>query len=108
MDRSASHLGRAQTTYAPRRPAAARGARSRPLAVGPAAPIRWLLAVLRVLIGSAIIVAAALLGPGLFLDTPQPALRASDAIVVISGDEQMARFQEGVNLYDKGLGHYLV
>ena len=53
--------------------------------------------------------AAVLLGPGFLLDTPQPAAaRSSDAIVVISGDEQMARFQEGVNLYERGLGQYLV
>jgi uncharacterized SAM-binding protein YcdF (DUF218 family) len=50
----------------------------------------------------------ALLGPGLFLDTPQPVPSPSDAIVVISGDEQMARFQEGVNLYERGFGKYLV
>jgi uncharacterized SAM-binding protein YcdF (DUF218 family) len=68
----------------------------------------WFGAPLRVLIGSVAVVAAALLGPGLFLDTPQPAPTPSDAIVVISGDEQLARFQEGVNLYQKGLGHYLV
>lgn len=51
---------------------------------------------------------AALLGPGLLLDTPQPSPDASDAIVVISGDEQMARFEEGVNLYNRGLGRYVV
>lgn len=51
---------------------------------------------------------AALLGPGLLLDTPQPPPDASDAIVVISGDEQMARFEEGVNLYNRGLGRYVV
>ena len=28
--------------------------------------------------------------------------------MVISGDEQMARFQEGVNLYRNGFGRYLV
>jgi uncharacterized SAM-binding protein YcdF (DUF218 family) len=54
------------------------------------------------------VVAAALLAPGLFLDTPQPSPPPSDAIVVISGDEQMARFQEGVNLYQRGLGQSLV
>lgn len=64
--------------------------------------------VLRTVIGTALVVAAALLGPGFFLDTPQPAPRVSDAIVVISGDEQMARFQEGVNLYQRGFGHFLV
>ena len=34
--------------------------------------------------------------------------KTSDAIVVISGDEQMARFAEGLNLYQQGLGKYLV
>ncbi|HEV7662529.1 MAG TPA: YdcF family protein [Chloroflexota bacterium] len=52
--------------------------------------------------------AAVLLLPGLLLDTPQPAPTVGDAIVVISGDEQMARFQEGVNLYQHGYGQYLV
>jgi uncharacterized SAM-binding protein YcdF (DUF218 family) len=65
-------------------------------------------ALLRLLVGAILVVAAALLGPGLFLDTPQPPPRPSDAIVVISGDEQMARFQEGVNLYQRGLGKFLV
>jgi len=54
------------------------------------------------------LVAAALLLPAFVLDTPQPAPAPSDAIVVISGDEQMARFQEGINLYRQGLGRYLV
>jgi uncharacterized SAM-binding protein YcdF (DUF218 family) len=62
----------------------------------------------RVVVGTGLLVALALVAPGVFLDTPQPAPRASDAIVVISGDEQMARFQEGVNLYQQGLGQYLV
>ena len=62
----------------------------------------------RFVVGTVVVVAVALLGPGFFLDTPQPPPRASDAIVVISGDEQMARFQEGVNLYQRGFGHFLV
>src|SRR5438093_4619314 len=63
---------------------------------------------LRVVVGASLVTAAALVAPGIVLDTPQPAPKASDAIVVISGDEQMARFQEGVNLYQRGLGQYLV
>jgi hypothetical protein len=63
---------------------------------------------LRLVIGSAFVAAVVLLGPGLLLDTPQPPPTRSDAIVVISGDEQMARFSEGVNLYERGLGRYLV
>ena len=71
--------------------------------------LRLLLAgALRVVIGSAFVVAVVLLGPGFLLDTPQPPPMRSDAIVVISGDEQMARFSEGVNLYKRGLGRYLV
>jgi uncharacterized SAM-binding protein YcdF (DUF218 family) len=49
-----------------------------------------------------------LLGPGFILDTPQPPPTPSDAIVVISGDEQLARFREGVRLYEAGYGKYLV
>jgi uncharacterized SAM-binding protein YcdF (DUF218 family) len=67
-----------------------------------------LVALARVVVGAGVVVAAVLVGPGLLLDTPQPAPRASDAIVVISGDEQMARFQEGVSLFQRGFGHYLV
>jgi uncharacterized SAM-binding protein YcdF (DUF218 family) len=52
--------------------------------------------------------AGALLLPGFVLDTPRPAAQPSQAIVVISGDEQMARFQEGVSLYRRGFGQYLV
>jgi uncharacterized SAM-binding protein YcdF (DUF218 family) len=66
------------------------------------------LVLLRLLVGSVLVGAAVLLGPGLFLDTPQPPPPVSDAIVVISGDEQMARFQEGVSLYQRGLGQFLV
>src|SRR3982750_3918134 len=86
----------------------ARAAQARPMArpsrVSLGAVVR---ALVRVLAGALLMVAGALLGPGWFLDTPQPPPPASDAIVVISGDEQMARFQEGVNLYQRGLGKYL-
>ncbi|MDQ6670527.1 MAG: YdcF family protein [Chloroflexota bacterium] len=73
-----------------------------------AATLAWQWALTRVLLGGLIIGVAALIGPGILLDTPQPPLQLSDAIVVISGDEQMARFQEGVNLYERGLGRYVV
>jgi uncharacterized SAM-binding protein YcdF (DUF218 family) len=74
---------------------------------------RWsVLATLRVVprlaFAALVLVTLALLAPGFVLDTPQPAPHASDAIVVISGDEQMARFGEGVNLYKQGFGRYLV
>ncbi len=50
-----------------------------------------------------------LLGPGFVLDPPEPNRPpAGDAVVVISGDEQLARFREGVRLYKAGLGRYLV
>lgn len=51
---------------------------------------------------------AALVGIGFLLDAPTPPPPRSDAIVVISGDEQMARFREGVRLYHAGFGRYLV
>src|ERR1700687_4384389 len=73
-----------------------------------AAASAWLAAALRAVAGAVLLVGVALIAPGVFLDTPQPAPKASDAIVVISGDEQIARFQEGVNLYEQGFGQYLV
>jgi len=63
---------------------------------------------MRLTVAIVIVTALALLGPGFLLDAPQPTPRVSDAIVVISGDEQMARFAEGVNLYQQGFGRYLV
>src|SRR5688572_22949877 len=87
------------------RPARARMAVARPRPRSASRALRGLLLVLLVLLG---LPTLALLGPGFVLDTPQPAPRQSDAIVVISGDEQMARFQEGVNLYRRGYGRYLV
>src|SRR5689334_20768158 len=68
----------------------------------------WLALVVRLALAGVVLLGVGLLGPGLFLDTPQPAPRASDAIVVISGDEQLARFSEGITLYKQGLGKYLV
>jgi uncharacterized SAM-binding protein YcdF (DUF218 family) len=70
--------------------------------------VGWLAVLLRVIVGSVLVVAAVLLGPGVFLDTPQPSPKVTDAIVVISGDEQLARFQEGVSLYQRGFGQRLV
>ena len=62
----------------------------------------------RLVVGVVLLVTAALLAPGFVLDAPQPPPRKSDAIVVISGDEQLARFAEGINLYQQGFGSYLV
>ena len=42
-------------------------------------------ALFKLLVGIVGLIAVALLGPAFLLDTPQPAPRASDAIVVISG-----------------------
>jgi uncharacterized SAM-binding protein YcdF (DUF218 family) len=55
-----------------------------------------------------LLTAGVLLGPGVVLDTPRPPTAPSDAIVVISGDEQMARFNEGVRLFQSGMGSVLV
>lgn len=63
---------------------------------------------MRLTLALSLLTGAVLLVPGLLLDTPQPATRPGDAIVVISGDEQMARFQEGISLYQRGYGRYLV
>ena len=62
----------------------------------------------RIMVAAVILVTLALLAPGFILDTPQPVPLKSDAIVVISGDEQLARFAEGINLYEQGYGKFLV
>ncbi len=82
--------------------------RTRPIAALSAFALALIGALLRLLIGAVALVTLGLLGPAFLLDTPQPAPHPSDAIVVISGDEQMARFQEGLNLFQKGMGRYLV
>jgi uncharacterized SAM-binding protein YcdF (DUF218 family) len=66
---------------------------------------RGLLLWLSVLIGLPLLL---VIGTGFILDTPQPAPEPSDAIIVISGDEQLARFREGVRLFKDGMGQYLV
>jgi uncharacterized SAM-binding protein YcdF (DUF218 family) len=116
MHRSASRLGHAtahqavarsgrQASQAP----SGRAARSTPSSVATkSAALSWLIGALRVAVGAGIVVVAVLIGPGVFLDTPQPPPQVSDAIVVISGDEQMARFKEGLNLYQRGMGQFLV
>jgi uncharacterized SAM-binding protein YcdF (DUF218 family) len=69
---------------------------------------RMLQRLLLLVFGCGALAGLALVLPGFVLDTPQPPAPPSDAIVVISGDEQMARFQEGVNLYRQGYGRFLV
>jgi uncharacterized SAM-binding protein YcdF (DUF218 family) len=107
MDRSAARFG-TRTSNLTRQQRVARAARTARAASADSAIGTRLTAILRLIVAAILGMAAALLGPGLFLDTPQPAPQVSDAIVVISGDEQMARFQEGVNLYQRGFGRYLV
>jgi uncharacterized SAM-binding protein YcdF (DUF218 family) len=103
MDRSAPR-------YHPSHPRFARAAQAVPtsprLRNSRAAAAFMLL--MRLAVALVLVAAVVLLAPGFLLDAPQPAPRASDAIVVISGDEQMARFAEGVNLYQEGFGKYLV
>jgi uncharacterized SAM-binding protein YcdF (DUF218 family) len=73
-----------------------------------AARAATLIALMRLLVVIVIGAAIVFFGPAYLLDAPQPTPHASDAIVVISGDEQMARFAEGLNLYQQGLGKFLV
>lgn len=59
---------------------------------------RWLAAVaLCGLLGM-----AALVAPGFLLEGPFEPLTASDVIIVISGDEALARYRDGVRLYRAG------
>ncbi len=103
MNRSASRLASAGTTT----PRGRATARTRPTKTRPATRASTPI-LLRLVVGAAVLAGSALFVPGVVLHTPQPAPQMGDAIVVISGDEQMARFQEGVNLYQQGFGHYLV
>ncbi len=92
-----------QSVTQPVRVAAERSRRGAAHALATA--LAWLLKLIALTLA---ITALALLGPAYFLDTPQPTPERSDAIVVISGDEQMARFNEGLNLFQRGFGRYLV
>ena len=67
--------------------------------------MRWLGAVFVLAVVGA---AGALFGPGLLLEGPQRPLDRSDAIIVISGDEGLARFREGVRLYRAGWAPTLI
>lgn len=106
MNRSATRVGSA--TQLPPSLAARDAGRTRSAGVQLRAVRAWMTIFWRIVVGVGLLLGLALIAPGVFLDTPQPAPTSSDAIVVISGDEQMARFQEGVNLYQQGLGQYLV
>ena len=46
--------------------------------------------------------------PGFLLEGPQRPLERSDAIIVISGDEGLARYREGVRLYRAGWAPTLI
>jgi len=98
-------MASASTAQRARRAAVREARRAAPRAAARSATLTQ---ILRIVLGTGLVTILALVVPGVLLDTPQPAPKASDAIVVISGDEQMARFQEGVNLYQRGLGQYLV
>ena len=66
---------------------------------------RWLsTAVLAGLLGTV----AALWVPCFVLEGPQRPLQRSDAIIVISGDEDLARYREGVRLYRAGWASVLI
>ena len=53
-------------------------------------------------------VGAFLWAPGYLLEGPQRPLERSDAIIVISGDENLARYREGVRLYRAGWAPALI
>lgn len=59
---------------------------------------RLLAAVFAGALGSVVLLWA----PGFLLEGPQRSLERSDAIIVISGDEGLARYREGVRLYRAG------
>jgi uncharacterized SAM-binding protein YcdF (DUF218 family) len=107
MSRSVPRVGARNHIFTPPR-STPRRAQAHPAASLQRALLAIVGGALRLGIVALLAAVAALLGTGFFLDTPQPPPRASDAIVVISGDEQMARFEEGVNLYRQGYGQYLV
>ncbi|MCC7105125.1 MAG: YdcF family protein [Chloroflexi bacterium] len=59
-------------------------------------------------LGIALLLAALILSAGFVVEGFQPTLEVSDAIVVISGDEQLARLAEGVRLWRDGWAPELV
>lgn len=66
---------------------------------------RWLAAVA---LCAALGTAGAFVVPGFLLEGPREPLMASDAIVVISGDEALARYRDGVRLYRAGWAPRLI
>ena len=66
---------------------------------------RWLIAAIVVgVVGSTV----ALVLPGFVLEGPTEPLAASDAIIVISGDEAQSRFRDGLALYRAGWAPRLI
>lgn len=66
---------------------------------------RWLAAIALAL---AFVGVGTFVAPGFLLEGPYEPLRTSDAIVVISGDEAMARYRDGVRLYRAGWAPRLI
>ena len=66
---------------------------------------RWLATVALCLV---LVAFGAFVAPGFLLEGPQEPLRPSDAIVVISGDEALARYRDGVRLYRAGWAPRLI
>lgn len=67
--------------------------------------MRWLAGLtLTVVLGAAL----AFIAPGFLLEGPTEPLAVSDAIIVISGDEALARYRDGVRLYRAGWAQKIV
>ena len=66
---------------------------------------RWLATVaISVVVGAV----AAGVAPGFLLEGPREPLETSDAIIVISGDEALARYRDGIRLYRAGWAPRLI
>ena len=61
--------------------------------------LRWLAVLALIAIAGA---ASSFVAPGFLLEGPQEPLAVSDAIIVISGDEALARYRDGVRLFRAG------
>jgi len=66
---------------------------------------RWLAAVA---LGVALGTIGTFVVPGFVLEGPREPLQTSDAIVVISGDEALARYRDGIRLYHAGWAPRLI
>ncbi|MCC7369628.1 MAG: YdcF family protein [Chloroflexi bacterium] len=70
--------------------------------------LRWLRRLAVLLLLMAMVAGTAFVAPGFLLEGPSEPLAASDAIIVISGDEALARYREGVRLYRAGWAPKLI